>query len=290
MNTTPDRKFHKTKFEGVFWRSSAKRDPRTGETDRVYSFWYSDHEGKGHWKTVGRHSKGTRPQTVRIERAKFLTKLEAGVNPVQRDKITVGQVVDAYAAWAKTEGKAVAHHHGQYAMHLAPKIHSLPIADVTPGLLSSLKKELVETRVVKRKKGLEKKSRKQLAGQTVNNVFCFVRAAVNQAISTGLWSGVNPFATRRGGPWQLLKVNNARLRFLTPDEAKSLLAELKMRNPSQLHDMALLSLRTGLRATEIFKLKGQDGRPRRRPVRHGQRRYTGGGARSRGHDRHAPKL
>jgi integrase len=143
-------------------------------------------------------------------------------------------------------------------MHLAPKIHTLPIADVTPGLLSSLKKGLVETKVVKKKNGVEQKPRKRLAGQTVNNVFCFVRAAVNQAISTGLWSGVNPFATRRGGPWQLLKVNNARLRFLTPDEAKSLLAELKMRNPPQLHDMALLSLRTGLRATEIFKLKGQD--------------------------------
>ena len=69
---------------------------------------------------------------------------------------------------------------------------------------------------------------------------------------------MNPFSTKRGGPRQLLKVSNARLRFLTPDEAKGLLAELNMRNPSQLHDMALLSLRTGLWAAEIFKLKGQD--------------------------------
>ena len=55
------RKYTKTKFEGVFFRQSAKRDPRTGEYDKIYCFWYADHEGKGHWKTVGRHSKGVRP-------------------------------------------------------------------------------------------------------------------------------------------------------------------------------------------------------------------------------------
>jgi len=41
------------------------------------------------------------------------------------------------------------------------------------------------------------------------------------------------------------------------DEAKALLDDLQKRHP-QLHDMVLLSLRTGLRPTEIFKLRGQD--------------------------------
>lgn len=44
-------------------------------------------------------------------------------------------------------------------------------------------------------------------------------------------------------------------RFLSRDEAKSLLAALARRSP-QLHDMAWLSLRTGLRSTEIFRLTG----------------------------------
>ncbi|MDR3320655.1 MAG: hypothetical protein LBS77_07115 [Desulfovibrio sp.] len=55
----------------------------------------------------------------------------------------------------------------------------------------------------------------------------------------------------------MVKINNARLRFFTPKEAKDLLAELETVNP-QLCDMTMLSLRTGLRATKIFKLKGQD--------------------------------
>jgi integrase len=134
----------------------------------------------------------------------------------------------------------------------------MPIADITPGLLSTLKAELLKTPAgnTKNKKGSGKKSRKLLAGQTVNNIFSFMRSSINRAIATGLWPGNNPLSTK-GGTWQMVKVNNKRLRFLTPEEAKNLLADLQTRNP-QLHDMALLSLKTGLRATEIFKLKGQD--------------------------------
>ena len=78
-----ERKYIKTKFEGVFHRLSARRDPRTGEFDRVYCFWWADAEGKGHWKTVGRHSMGERPQTARTARAEFLTQMAGGANPVQ---------------------------------------------------------------------------------------------------------------------------------------------------------------------------------------------------------------
>ena len=83
-----------------------------------------------------------------------------------------------------------------------------------------------------------------------------MRSAINRAIATGVWSGVNPLSTK-GGTWKMVKANNERLRFLTREEAKALLDDLEKRHP-QLHDMALLSLRTGLRPTEIFKLRGQD--------------------------------
>jgi integrase len=258
MSNATSRKYIKTQFEGVFYRSSPKRDPKTGKPDKVYSFWFADNEGKGHWKTVGRHSKGVRPATARAARAAFLAELAAtGVNPIENTKVTVGQAVDDYTSWAESEDKDVAKHYYQYSLHLKARLHELPISDVTPGLLTAIKGELVKTRVVKRTQGIDATPRKLLAGQTVNNILSFVRASINRAIGTGLWNGNNPLSTKRGGPWQLLKVNNARLRFLTEDEAQKLLSELQSYNP-QLHDMALLSLRTGLRATEIFKLKGQD--------------------------------
>ena len=259
MNNTTSRKYNKTKFEGVFWRQSSKRDPKTGELDRVYCFWYADHEDKGHWKTVGRHRDGVRPQTARTERVKFLAELAiTGVNPLERDKVTIGQAVEAYLAWGRSEGKYVDQHYSQYATHLRDKIHATPIVNVTPGLLSALKGELLKTPAgnSRAKKSAKAKPRKFLAGSTVNNIFNFMRSSINRAIATGLWSGNNPLSTK-GGVWKMVKVNNSRLRFLTRDEAKTLLAELETAHP-QLRDMALLSLKTGLRATEIFKLRGQD--------------------------------
>ncbi|MFC1864172.1 tyrosine-type recombinase/integrase [Thermodesulfobacteriota bacterium] len=50
------------------------------------------------------------------------------------------------------------------------------------------------------------------------------------------------------------KVDNKRVRFLTHDEADKLLEHLSIRS-QQLHDMALLSLHTGMRVGEIFNLK-----------------------------------
>lgn len=264
MSSETERKYTKTKFEGVFFRQSAKRDPRTGEYDKIYCFWYADHEGKGHWKTVGRHSKGIRPATARRERAKFLAEFEAtGVNPIERDKVTIGDLVDAYLEWGKSEGKYVDQHYSQYNAHLKNKIHALPVVELTPNLLSSFKAQLLKTVTgnTKLKKGTGKsntkaRKRKTLAGQTVNNIFSFMRSAINRAIATGMWGGVNPLSTK-GGTWKMVKANNERLRFLTREEAKALLDDLEKRHP-QLHDMALLSLRTGLRPTEIFKLRGQD--------------------------------
>ena len=209
------RKYTKTKFEGVFFRQSAKRDPRTGEYDKIYCFWYADHEGKGHWKTVGRHSKGVRPATVRKERAKFLAEFDAtGINPIERDKFTIGEIVNAYLAWGRTKGSTLT------------------------GLQPVLRPP---------------------QGQNPRFAYCrfsFMRSAINRAGATGMWSGVNPLSTK-GGTWKMVKADNERLRFLTREEAKALLDDLEKRHP-QLHDMALLSLRTGLRPTEIFKLRGQD--------------------------------
>jgi integrase len=262
MNTTTTRKYTKTKFEGVYYRTSAKRDPRTGEFDKIYCFWFADFQGKGHWKTVGRHSQGTRPTTARTARAKFLAELADGINPIERDKVTIGQAVDAYLAWGKTEDKFVDQHYSQYAAHLRDKIHATPISDITPGLLSTLKAELLKTPTGNTKpkkktgKSAKAKPRKLLAPATVNNIFSFMRSAINRANATGVWTGNNPLSTK-GGIWKMAKTNNKRLRFLSPEEAKALLDDLRLRNPP-LHDIALLSLKTGLRPTEIFKLKGQD--------------------------------
>lgn len=263
MSEKNSRKYIKTKFEGVFYRLSAKRDPRTGEQDRIYAFWYADAEGKGHWKTIGRHSEGFRSATVRRERAKFLAEFETtGINPIARDKVTVGQAVDAYHAWGKSEGKYFDTRYLNYNAHLRKRLHTLPISEITPGFLTRLKEQLLNTPVNQTEsqkragRNIKYQKARMLAPSSVNDLFKFIRAAINRAIACGEWKGNNPLSTK-GGVWSLAKVNNCRLRFLTVEEAKALLDDLQKRHP-QLHDMVLLSLRTGLRPTEVFKLRGQD--------------------------------
>lgn len=257
-----NRRYIKTKFDGVYYRISAKKDPRTGEQDRVYCFWYADAEGKGHWKTVGRHSAGVRPPFARQTRNEFLAAMSSGTNPHTRDRYTLGDAVDAYVTWASSEGKHVSRPLQQYDKHLRQKLHALPVTAITSGLLCKIKEDLANTKATLARpaspaKGYIAPPSRTLSPQTIAHQFSFLRRCVNRSIATGAWSGANPFSSQKNGAWQMPKIDNGRLRFFTPQEATALLASLQQKSP-QLHDMAFLSLKTGIRATEIFKLRGQD--------------------------------
>lgn len=232
--------YHKTKFEGVFYRESTKIDPRTGGRDRIYYYWYADAAGKGHWKSVGRHRDGVRPQTARQARMTFLSAYSKGTNLIAQDGYTVGEAVEAYVTWARAEGKHVGKPLQQYEKHLRCRLHAVPISAVTTSLLMAIKADLAKVQ----------------AAQSVHHHFSFLRRVINHAISCDAWTGGNPVSSRAGG-WRMPKVDNGRIRYFTPAEARMLLDELQRRS-QQLHDMALLSLRTGMRATEIFKLRAQD--------------------------------
>ncbi|MDR2945157.1 MAG: tyrosine-type recombinase/integrase [Candidatus Adiutrix sp.] len=95
----------------------------------------------------------------------------------------------------------------------------------------------------------------KLAPGTVKKVFELMRGVINFAIKRKLWQGVNPVSNLGG--FTMPKVDNKGERFLSPEEAHKLLAELEKRSPVW-RDMAFLSLYTGLRLTEIIHLRGQD--------------------------------
>ena len=235
-------KFIKTKFSGVYYRELKKIDPRTGKPDRSYYYWQPA-DGKGKFVQVGLHSQGVRPQTVMQERATFVSTSAVNPSHASHDTFSVGEAVELYAAWGKAEGKHIDKPMQQYNKHLRASLHAVPIVAVTSGLLTRIKNHMLET----------------LSPQSVKLAFTFVRSAVNRSIAIGRWVGVNPFSSRPGA-WQMPKVDNTRIRYFTPHEAAALLEELGHRS-LQLRDMTMLSLRTGMRATEIFKLRGQDVAP-----------------------------
>ena len=82
-------------------------------------------------RATGKPLAGTARASARPkERAKFLAEFDAtGINPIERDKVTIGEIVNAYLAWGRSEGKYVDQHYSQYCAHPKAKIHAclLPI-------------------------------------------------------------------------------------------------------------------------------------------------------------------
>ena len=86
-------------------------------------------------------------------------------------------------------------------------------------------------------------------------MFALLRRAINFGVRKKLWRGVNPIGPQSDFAMPL--VQNAGERFLTRAEADALLEELAKRSP-QMRDMAFVALQTGLRATEVFGIRGKD--------------------------------
>ena len=90
------------------------------------------------------------------------------------------------------------------------------------------------------------------APRTLQYIFAIIRQVWNMAKREGVITAEYP--TRHVS---IPKIDNKRLRFLTHDEANILLGELAERS-LQLHDISLLALHCGLRASEIYGLTWND--------------------------------
>ncbi len=236
-------KYIKTRHKGVYYRESSVRKCSYGP-DRCYVVWYKDTAGKAHWHTVGWHSDGIRPAYAEEVRKTLTDKTDKRAphdDAAPGASCTVGEAVARYLKWAEAEGKHVTPERNRYDKHLKARLDAVPLEGITLQMLWDIKAHL----------------RTGMAPQTVRHCFSLLRRAVNHTLEVEAWKGDNPFAIKRHSSFKLPRADNESTRYLTRKEAKALLAALQPRS-QQLHDMALLSLRTGLRATEIFGIRGQD--------------------------------
>lgn len=231
-----------TQFQGVYSRTGVRTRRKDGTpiVDTCYDITYKLH-GRKVWEKAGWQGLGYSAKLASLVRADRLRELAVtGVLPEKEGKQAplFDSIAQEYLKWAKNnkarEGYDDAN---RYNNHLKDSLGNKPLDQITPIVLEKLKKILTA---------------KGLAPATVKHILVLVRMMWNKAIAWNLWKGENPVTKVK-----LPTLQNRRERYLSPEEAALLLAKLKERSPTT-HDIALLSLRCGLRFGEIATLRAMD--------------------------------
>jgi integrase len=187
------------------------------------------------------HRTGEGPATLAEKRQRAEDKRQdrAAENERQRlESMTFSKFMEKdYLPWAKANKKHWRDDQRRYKVHLAVPLGDKPLQEITPFLLEGLKRGLQD---------------KGLAPATVKHVLVIIRQVYNKCILWGKWAGSNPVKGIK-----LPKLDNAKVRVLTPEEEDQLLRALKGKS-RQVYDMAVMSLYAGLRFAEIAAMHWQD--------------------------------
>jgi integrase len=155
----------------------------------------------------------------------------------EKENLTFGQFFkETYFPISKTNKKKESWQKEEehFRLYLEPVIGEKPLKDIKPLTLERVKKNILD------------------AGRSPRFLqYCFAtfRQVWNMARRDGLVFEESPSKAVK-----IQKIENKRVRFLSPEEAGELLAYLKPSNPT-IHDMAFLSLFSGMRFGEVKSLK-----------------------------------
>ncbi len=120
----------------------------------------------------------------------------------------------------------------RYNKHLYPYWKDIPLESIKSKDILMYKKYL---------------STQNLSPQSIKLCLSLLRRIINRSIKLEMCSLKLPY-------FEMPKVDNSRVRFLSLEEAHELLLQLKIKSELW-HDITLFALNTGLRASEIFSIK-----------------------------------
>lgn len=226
-----------TSFVGVFERESPKRIHKR-KPDIAYDICYR-YKGKLVWEKVGWLSEGYSPKLASDIRSERLRSMRHGQDlPQERPKTLFKAVSKKYIEWAKTNKvKEGRDDRLMIERHLSPRFDNHRLDTITSFDLERMKSEMLKA---------------DYAPATVKHALVVVRQIYNKAVAWKMYQGENPVKGVK-----MPKIANQRERFLSREETETLLKALKVKSV-QVHDMALLSLHSGMRFGEIAALRVHD--------------------------------
>jgi integrase len=222
----------KTKHEGVFYRELKSRDG--ARPDRTFEFCYSE-AGRKRWKTCGRASEGATAASAARERLALLGCLGGQAVP------TVRQAGEEYLAGMgdRASRPSMASALGR---HVYPALGGRRLDEVGPAEAEALKLSLMA----------------RGRPRTAQGVLRYLSSIFFRACRVRGLALRNPFSREAG--FRIPRHEGKSERWLTAEEAGRLLARLREESPVWA-DMALISLHTGLRLSELWRIRGQDVAP-----------------------------
>ena len=231
----PQKRINVPKFQGVYYRESSKRR-HLGKPDRCFDICYRDSRGKLIWEKVGWVSEKYNAVTASQIRSDRIRSIRHGEQLPKKkpEEVTLGEVWVKYDEWLDSGKINTRTDRSNYKNHIESLFANTPLSKIDVLDLERLKSKIIN---------------QGRAPATAKHILVLIRQLINKAILWGMWTGENPVKKVK-----LPKLNNSRVRFLSYEEAHILLRELEKASV-QIMNISLLSLHTGMRAGEIFKLK-----------------------------------
>lgn len=255
-------KWIKTKTTGVRYREHPTRKHGAVKKDRYFTIRYTinnvlKEEGLG-WASEGwteekaalkrselreAYRTGIGSITLKEQREKSAKAKELSIQKEEENKklsITLNDFYNTYfinMARNNTAERTFKSESGFYKNWLAPNLGDLAIKDI-----SLVELEKLKTLMIKQEK----------SPRTINYVFGILSQIFSYAKKLGYIKGdVVTLQMKK------IKFDNNRVRFLTKEEAITLLEALR-KHSQQLYEISILSLYCGMRAGEIFNLHWSD--------------------------------